>query len=148
MGITKCLVAILLLINFAYANEFAKDLEKKFDLQSDEFLLIGYYQLVGCVKCNILQFTVMQKVSEIDKMQKVKLVAAVRCDRELELSLFKKEENWKHEILVDNGKLKSSLGAKEDVLMTFISGKDHKITHVYGNENDKIDKIIKMLTVN
>lgn len=107
-------VFLLLLSAFAIAgsNSIAeiRDLTK---LQQGEKLIVTFQEVGGnCVKCYAVPVSLIESVKSRMDFDKVKIVAAVRCNRDIEINIFKKQYKWQYFIYPDKNKLRKELGVK------------------------------------
>lgn len=109
---------IVFLIFFAscFAFEKADDIVKKYGINKNQLVIIGFYTMGNCAKCNVLQDQTFAKISKLNKWKKYTIVAAVKCDREIELNVFKKKEKWKYEMIIDDDELRKALKMKNEVV--------------------------------
>jgi hypothetical protein len=105
-------------------------------------------EMVDCVKCYIEPFEMADFLTQ--NYKNIELFAAVNCDREIELKVFKRDKNWKYKMFVDEDrKTRSKLGGSEEIYMTIIkaNGDIHHFTksREQNTTQENIAKVKKLL---
>ncbi len=138
------MISVLLIFAF---QVFAKDnlfneLKTRADLKSNELLAVLYLNPATCSKCYIEPFAVLKVIEKFKTKNKIKIIALVRCDREIELSIFKRETEWKYYMYVDDGNARKKLGAKNDAFCTILNSKGNNLLNLYtGNYRKNLTSI-------
>ena len=145
------MVRILLIIVLfsAYAgvnNDYYEVIKKKSGLKEGEYLAVIYFDNITCAKCYLEPLEIVKQVREKNKNIILKIIALVKCDRDIELKVFKKRIKWEEPLHRDDGNAKKNLGAYESALLTVVNFEGDKLVHaVAGEMNKSIKKINKYL---
>lgn len=141
------LIFIIICSYLVFADtEIIKELKEKSHANQNDRFVIFYFEMVSCVKCYVEPIEIMKHLESNNKLKRYKIIAVVVCDRDIELNIFKKEQNWKHTLYRNDGTFKSKLKAGTDILTTLINSKN-KIKHLKsGNPKQNYDKIIEFLS--
>ena len=131
------------------ASELFDKICKKTILSENQSLIAVYFQPATCVKCYIEPLMLIDKVSyEVDK-DKFKIVGLVRCDRDIEMKVFKKQIKWTHQLYRDNGNVRKELGATSDAILSVFSSNGTKSLHIRsGNNKDNVGSIVNFINNN
>lgn len=131
------------------ASELFDKICKKTILSENQSLIAVYFQPATCVKCYIEPLMLIDKVSyEVDK-DKFKIVGLVRCDRDIEMKVFKKQIKWTHQLYRDNGNARKELGATSDAILSVFSSNGTKSLHIRsGNNKDNVGSIVNFINNN
>ncbi len=99
-------------------TSFFSKLKETTNLKKGEYLAVIYQTNGSCIKCYLAP---MRKIEELVKANVIlppKKLALVRCDRDLELNIYKKTLEWKDYIYRDDGTAKKRLGVKDNSYLT------------------------------
>lgn len=108
---------ILLMLLLSNANLFISELRKDYDIPKEKHIAIIYMEMIDCVKCYLEPL----EMSDYLNSQGVEVIAAVNCERKLELNIFKKEKKWKYDLKVDeNREIRKIMGGDSEIYMTII----------------------------
>lgn len=117
------LISLILIMS---SSTFITNIKNKFEINNNENIAIFYMDMVDCVKCYIEPV----EVAEYLDSKNVTIIGAINCDRELELKVFKKNNNWKYHLIVDeNRKTRKLLNGNDNIYLSIIK-KDGKILHL------------------
>ena len=117
------LTFVLLSISVFGDTPLFPELKKTADLKKNEKLAVIYQTNGSCIKCYMQPTAQIAKMQEEGKIGKVKILALVRCSRDIELQVFKKNHEWNHYMYRDDGTAKKKLGVKKGSYLTiFDSG--------------------------
>jgi len=136
------LIIICLCVNLNAQSNLFKQIKEKTGLKQNEYLVITYFQLGNCPKCLIEPSEIINHIENSKKAESVKFVALVRCDREIELKVFKRETDWKYFLFVDDGSSRKQLGAEPSTIVTIIN---YKGTNILNCNNGEIKKNMKKI---
>jgi hypothetical protein len=133
MGIRIYLIVFFLLSLNLYSsnNTYFNNIKKNVSLKENEQLVVIYQDIGSCVKCYLQPMDQIAKLAKEGRIKNFKLLALVRCDRDLELSIYKKQHDWKYYMYRDDGKGHKRLNAKET---TFLSVFDYNGKKIYEME--------------
>ncbi len=98
----KYSVIIIFVLLVAFQRSENINLPKKVGLKKGELLCVLYYKLGSCEKC----FYNALFGEDLDKSETnpgIRLLAIVGCNRDRELEIFRKNFNWKHDVIADKG---------------------------------------------
>ncbi len=145
MEMKKFILPLIIFVGFinlyAQSNLFVQ-LKEKTALKQNEFLVIAYFQLGNCSKCLIEPFEIINQIEKSRKATKVKFVALVKCDREIELKIFTRESDWKYFTYVDDGTARNNLGAEPSAIVSILN---YNGTNILNCKKDDIRKNIKKI---
>ncbi len=119
-------------------------------LNKNEKLLVTFQEVGGnCIKCYSVPVALIESVKSRMDLKKVKIVAAVRCNRDIEINVFKKQYDWKYFIYPDKNNLRKELKIKPftglavlDYAGKIILELDAK-NGVYTEDVDKLEAALK-----
>ena len=145
----KYFILFFIIITSMSASELFDKICKKTILSENQSLIAVYFQPATCVKCYIEPLMLIDKVSyEVDK-DKFKIVGLVRCDRDIEMKVFKKQIKWTHQLYRDNGNARKELGATSDAILSVFSSNGTKSLHIRsGNNKDNVGSIVNFINNN
>ncbi len=129
MGIRIYILFFFLITLNLYSsnNTYFNTLKKNVDLKRNEQLIIIYQDIGSCVKCYLQPMDQIAKLAKDGKIKNFKLLALVRCDRDLELNIYKKQHNWTNYLYRDDGNGRKRLGASEITYLTVFEYDGKKI---------------------
>ncbi len=121
MEIRKMILFVMLscfsITLFADSTLFLK-LKETTALKEGEKLAVIYQTNGSCIKCYMKPTDKIKKMQEKGKLGDVKILALVRCSRDIELQVFKKNHGWKNYTYRDDGTAKKKLGVKSGSYLT------------------------------
>jgi len=101
----------------------------------DDIVIITLQHPVGCIKC-VLQIEDIIKVLNHKFPQKVKVIALVQCDREVELKAFIKNNDWKYPAYKVKFKELSDYNATERTMMKIYNAKSELLLDLFYDDNE------------
>ncbi len=106
------LLIVLTSLSLAVSNSII-EIRNLTGLQKDEKLIVTFQEVGGnCIKCYSVPVALIESVKSRMDLKNVKIVAAVRCNRDIEINVFKKQYDWKYFIYPDKNKLRKELSVK------------------------------------
>ena len=137
---------MIYLLLFSLVSNFVAELRKEKQIPNNQHIAIIYMEMVDCVKCYL------EPLEMADYLNKnnVKVIAAINCDREIELKVFKRDKGWKYDMIVDEDrKTREKLGGEEYIYMTIIK-QNGKVKHFTKSReknttNENIKKVNEFL---
>lgn len=112
-GFLLSILVVIFAVSLCAESNYFNKLKNCTNLHNDEQLVIIYQNIGSCVKCYI---NPMQKIENLEKTGKIKnfkIIALVRCTREIELNIFKNQYDWKNYLFMDDGNSRKNLGANK-----------------------------------
>ncbi|HPO64049.1 MAG TPA: hypothetical protein PK762_13300 [Candidatus Kapabacteria bacterium] len=106
----------------------------------DDIVVIAFQYPVGCIKC-VLQIEDIIKVLNHKLPNKVKVIALVLCDREIELKAFIKNNNWKYTAYKVKFKELKDYGATEKTMMKIYNSKSELLLDLFYDDNETNAKL-------
>lgn len=129
---------ILAIAMLAFANQtLFEELKEKCELSKNEFLIVIFQTPGNCVKCFIEPMDIVESITKNSTDINYKLMALVRVDREIELKVFKKENDWEHYMFVDDGNARKDLGAKGIAMMIILDSRGKIIAEFFPGQYKK-----------
>jgi thioredoxin-related protein len=138
------LLLFFLSINFLNA-EVIENIRNQIKADKNDNIVLIYLNMTGCYKCLIEPNEIINNLEINKKLSKLKLVAAVVCDRDIELKVFSKNNKWKYAMYRNDGTLKSKLKATPDILMSVINSNGEILHLVPGNPKKNYEKILEFI---
>jgi hypothetical protein len=116
MELKKMIVVLMILSSLGAAanDKYFDKLKKLTNLQKNEHLVIIYQNLGNCIKCYIKPMEQIRDLVKEGKIKKYKLLAMVRCDRDIELNIYKKQADWNDFLYRDDGFARKTFGVDEN----------------------------------
>jgi hypothetical protein len=114
MGLIKIIFFLLIFSSNALLanNKYFDRLKNTTNLKEDEQLVIIYQDIGNCIKCYLKPLDQVKSLKIDGKIKKYKLIAMVRCERDIELKIYKKQTQWKDYLYKEDGSSRSLLGVK------------------------------------
>jgi hypothetical protein len=110
---------VMILILLATTNSFINEFRREQDIDKNKDIAIIYMEMIDCVKCYIEPMEMADFLTQ--NYKNIELFAAVNCDREIELKVFKRDKSWKYKMFIDEDrKTRSKLSGGEEIYMTII----------------------------
>tara|TARA_B100000609_G_C17005992_1_gene326154 strand:- start:235 stop:675 length:441 start_codon:yes stop_codon:yes gene_type:complete len=141
----KKLISIFFLFTATlWAGDLFQVLLQKLDMKEGEILVVVYYQPATCVKCYLEPQNYLDFINRYTDSNRVKIVGMIRCDRDIEMKVFKREINWEYAMHRDNGKARHSLNAPSDAIISLISYDRNRKLHIIRSSdyNETTKKIL------
>ncbi|MBE2189889.1 MAG: hypothetical protein KGZ71_02240 [Desulfobulbaceae bacterium] len=140
-------MAILVIAMLVFANQtLFEQLKEKCELSKNEYLIVIFQTPGNCVKCFIEPMDLVELIKKNSLGINYKLMALVSVEREIELKVFQKENDWKHYMLVDDGNARKDLGAKGIAMMIILDSRGKIMAEFLPNQYDKnIEKAKKFV---
>jgi hypothetical protein len=116
MAIKFFILSILIFLTTTYLcadSNYFNQLKKSTNLKKGEQLVIVYQDIGSCIKCYLEPMQKIESLAKTGKIKNYKIIALVRCKRNIELNIFKNQFNWKNYLLMDDGNSRKKLGSKE-----------------------------------
>ncbi len=130
--------AILAIVMLVFANQtLFEQLKEKCELNKGEYLFVIFQYPGTCVKCFIEPTDLVESIAKNAPDINYKLLALVRVDREIELKVFKKENDWEHYMFVDDGNARKDLGAKGIAMMIILDSRGKIMAEFLPNQYEK-----------
>ncbi len=111
----------VIVISALSRNSLFNEIAKLSGLNENEFLLVVYLNPATCVKCYIEPFDIINYIEKNKRKAKFKYLAMVKCDREIELKVFKRETGWKYYSYVDDGTSLKKLGGEGKTVISILN---------------------------
>jgi hypothetical protein len=124
--ISLAVISMLSIVLFADSSLFPK-LKRITDLKPDENLAVIYQTNGACIKCYMQPNNKIEEIKKEGKIDKIKIIALVRCSRDLELQIFKKNHGWEHFVARDDGTAKQKLGVQPGSYLTIFDSNGKKL---------------------
>lgn len=112
---------------FAINQNYFNKLKKVVNLQEDEQLIVMYQDIGSCVKCYLRPMQIIENLQKKGVVKKFKLLALVKCDRDIELKIYKRQHSWKYFMYRDDGDGYKRLNAKKRTSISIFNYKGMKI---------------------
>jgi len=122
------LIAISSLLSAS--SNLLEDIKKSVNLTNDEYLLIVYLEPSNCAKCYIEPLEIIKRLEKEQPNSKYKIIALIRCDRDIEMNVFKRQINWQYSMYRDDGKARSRLGAETETMLSVFDYSGNKSVHL------------------
>jgi hypothetical protein len=116
MGIKSIILMTFLLSTTILnaSNVYFNKLKITANLRKDEQLVVIYQQIGNCIKCGLIPLEKVADLKKSGRIKKIKIIALVRCDRDIELNIFKKQSNWQYFMYRDDGTSRKRLSISEN----------------------------------
>jgi hypothetical protein len=107
------------LIEGSVNNSTFNLIKERVELNKEEKIIIIFIGLSSCIKCGLLPLSSIEYASESlpDKCLNYKIIALVKCNREIELLRFKKLFQWEHYMMLNDGYMRVNLGLSKKTVM-------------------------------
>lgn len=105
--------------------EYFSKLKEITELEKDENLIVLFQANGNCQKCYTIPMNTIYSLVRDSVLKECRLVALVRCDRDLEVKIFTKKYKWEHYVDRDDGTARKKLGAgnKTSIMVFDFDGK-------------------------
>ena len=146
MGMRVLVILIFILnINLLHAG-LIEDLRKAAKAEKNDVLLLFHFNILACVKCDIEPHDIIFNIRKQSIAKRIKIISTVKCDRDIELNIFKKDKNWKYSLFRNDGTLLQKLNASPGVTISVINP-DNSMLHLKpGNPRKNYDEILKFIS--
>ncbi len=142
----KILIFIICILNISFLKaDVIDELRLASNAKENETLVIFHYNIVSCVKCDIEPNEILTNLKNHKIFNKLKIIATVICDRDIELKIFAKDKQWKYSMYRNDGSLLSKLQAPPGTIITVINAKNEKFHIKAGNSKSNFTKIIDFI---
>jgi hypothetical protein len=81
----------------------------KTSLKKGEFLVVTYQNPATCFKCYLEPLDIIKNMERNKGRLKIKYIALVRVDREIELKVFTRNSGWEYFVFLDDGTARTKL---------------------------------------
>ncbi len=106
------LVSAIISIGGIVPNSFV-EIRQLTNLNTGQKLIVTFQEVGGnCVKCYDVPVALIESLKARIELSNIKIVAAVKCNRDIELNVFKKQYDWNYYIYADKKNLAKQLGVK------------------------------------
>jgi hypothetical protein len=141
---------ILILLPFFVLTAISADLfyqlKQETGLEQKECLVVVYFESATCIKCFLEPNYYIDYIKEKCGTNRIKVIGLLRCDRDIEMKVFKKQIKWTHQLYRDNGNARKELGATSDAILSVFSSDGKKSLHIRsGNNNDNVESIVDFI---
>jgi hypothetical protein len=140
----KIIIIFLLSIQFSFSN-YIEELKRSANADSKDYILVFYLEMANCIKCYIEPYSIINNIVQDKSLEKYKIIGIIVCDRDIELKIFKKEQEWKYSMYRDDGNARKQLGAPYDSFITVINSNNKMIHLQTGNPEKNLSSIKKFL---
>jgi len=106
----------------------------------DDIVVVAFQHPVGCIKC-VLQIDDIIKVLNKEFPEKVKVIALVLCDREVELKVFIKNNNWRYPAYKVKFKELKDYGATERTMIKIYNAKSELLLDLFYDDKETNAKL-------
>jgi len=143
----------LLLLSFTLLStsplNYFDNLKSEVKLQAQECLVTVFFDNSTCVKCHLEPNYYLNQIESNCGKKNFKVLGILKCDRDIELKVFKKDINWQYQLIRDDGKCRKKLGVFDTAIMTvFNYNGDKKLSISTGNMKNNSKKIINFISQN
>jgi hypothetical protein len=128
---------------FSQDYEFFNELKKETNLEWDEKLIIIYQNLGNCNKCYLEPMEIIYNVTSICPDIKYKILALVRCDRKIELKVYKRDHDWKYYMFRDDGRARKKLLADNETIITLLDSNGRNLLNIKGGDMHSGIKLLR-----
>ena len=97
--------------------------------ETGDNLIVFYFEMAACMKYYIEPDLIISHLIQQSELKNFKIIGVVVCDRDIELKIFKKEQNWKYTLFRDDGYARTNLDAPYDSFCTVINS-DNELLHL------------------
>ncbi|HPO62095.1 MAG TPA: hypothetical protein PK762_03315 [Candidatus Kapabacteria bacterium] len=106
----------------------------------DDLVIVAFQYPTGCMKCAIQNNEI---ISNLEKKfpNKVKVIALVLCDREVELKAFIKKNNWKYPAYKVKYQELKDYGANEKSMIKIYNSKSELLLDLFIDDNETNAKL-------
>jgi len=106
----------------------------------DDIVVVAFQYPVGCINC-ILKIDDIIKTLNQEFSNKVKVIALVLCDRDVELKAFIKNNNWKYPAYKVKFKELKDYGATEKSMMKIYNAKSELLLDLFYSDDETNAKL-------
>lgn len=143
----KKLIIILLFLSYQLCfSDLIDELRNAAKAETSDNLIVFYFEMVECVKCYIEPYEIISHLVQQGDLKNFKIIGVVVCDRDIELKIFKKEQNWKYALFRNDGKARINLNSPYNSFITVINP-ENKMLHLKpGKPEANYNKIIDFIS--
>jgi hypothetical protein len=118
---------VLYLLLLGAMNERIDQLVAHTQVKNDEIMVAILLTPGTCAKCFIEPMEILRVLQENRGPIMLKVIAIVRCDREIELKAWVKEVKWQYYYWMDEGDMRKEMGLKPEIIMAIYDFKSNKM---------------------
>jgi hypothetical protein len=137
----KIIIIFFISIQLCYSN-YLEEIKKSANADTDDFIMVFYLEMTNCSKCYIEPYSIINNIVQDKSLVRYKIIGLIVCDRDIELKIFKKEQEWKYSLYKDDGNARKQLGAPYQSFITVINPNGKKI-HLHSGNPEKNLSLIK-----
>jgi len=138
-------IVLFLLFNSFDASYF-ESIKKTIKLNQDEYFVAVYLEPTTCGKCFLEPLDIVKRVQRESPNVKLRIIALIECDRDIEMNIFVKNINWEYGILRDDGTSRRRLGGNTSSILSIFDFSGKQSLHISGgNSIDNAKKVVKFL---
>jgi hypothetical protein len=133
MALKFIFILIILILGpklYSMDYKYYEVLKEKSCLHQGESLVITYQNIGACDKCIYQAMSEIEYLLKKKEIRKFKIIALIRCEREIELRIFKDKYNWKNYIYLDRGYSRKKLNLRESSNIAIFDFKGNKIVEL------------------
>ncbi len=112
---------------FAFDYDYFDEIKKSVKLKENEELVIIFQNIGFCKKCYLKPMDQVEKLRKEGSIDKFKLLALVRCERNKELKIYKRTYDWKNYLYRDDGNGREKLECSTDTYLVAFDYQGRKI---------------------
>ena len=101
----------------------------------DDIVVVAFQYPVGCINCILKIDDIIKKLNQ-EFPKKVKVIALVLCDREIELKAFIKNNNWKYPAYKVKFKELKDYGANEKSMIKIYNAKSELLLDLFIDDDE------------
>lgn len=124
-------------------NSLFDKLKSRTELNQDELLFVTYLNPMTCAKCYIGVEELIAFIEKNKGSKKVKYLALVKVDREIELKAFKRDSGWEYYLFADDGDFYKKLDAKESTVLSVLNSFGKNIFNLNSSKSGVNLKLLK-----
>jgi hypothetical protein len=118
---------------------------RSLNVNKKQFILVVFEESTNCTNCISRNISITNESYITENSKYIEIVAAIRCDRDLELKAFKQKYSWKNQVIRDDGHLREKLHLGKDKSF-FIFNRSGELVCQYSNtQSESFVKHLKKL---
>lgn len=134
------IIGFFCLLTSGFAEPKINQCIQKEKPNKDDIVVVAFQYPIGCINC-ILKIDDIIKVLNQEFPQKVKVIAMVICDREVELKAFIKNNNWKYPAYKVKFKELKDYGVSEKSMMKIYNSKSELLLDLFYSDDETNAKL-------
>lgn len=147
MGTLISFIAIMFLLS--NDASYFDTIKKRIELKQDEFFIAVYLEPTTCGKCFLEPLDIINRVQKQLPNAKLRIIALIECDRDIEMNIFVKDIDWEYGILRDDGKSRRRLGGNSRTIISVFDFSGKNPLHISsGNTIDNSKNVIRFINKN